>query len=152
MADLNLNELRKVAEAATPGPWEVADEGYDERYVYDSAAGQMCWTPDLPGHWSLADATHIATFDPSTVLALLDRVAELEAKVERLAAHDAEVARQAEARALREAADQLTEIADDYDTCSELHAALRECDLDTAHWLRARAARVTDTTATEGGE
>ena len=51
----------------------------------------------------------------------------------------AEVARQAEARALREAADQLTEIADDYDTRSELHAALRECDLDTAHWLRARA-------------
>ena len=45
------------------------------------------------------------------------------------------------AEALREAADQLTEIADDYDTCSELHAALRECDLDTAHWLRARADR-----------
>lgn len=58
-----------------------------------------------------------------------------------LAAHDAEIAREAEARALREAADQLTEIADDYDTCSELHAALRECDLDTAHWLRARADR-----------
>lgn len=86
MTDLNLNELRKVAEAATPGPWEVADEGYDERYVYDSASGQMCWTPDLPGHWSLADATHIATFDPPTVLALLDRVAELEAKVARVEA------------------------------------------------------------------
>ena len=60
---------------------------------------------------------------------------------ELLAAHDAEVARQAEARALNEAADDLYAIADDYDMDSELHAALRECDLDTAHWLRARADR-----------
>ena len=102
----------------------------------------------MPEHTHHIECPFCGEHDPA--MRLLLAVHLLTEATELLAAHDAEVARQAEARALREAADQLTEIADDYDTCSELHAALRECDLDTAHWLRARADRVADTTDTEG--
>lgn len=77
MTDLNLNELRKVAEAATPGPWTLIGGG-----EYLTPIGLMV-APDDGGVWP-EDATHIATFDPPTVLALLDRVAELEAKEARV--------------------------------------------------------------------
>ena len=96
-------------------------------------------TEDIALGYALHEAREAGITDPSERLIFVAGL--YDETVERLAAHDAEVARRAEARALREAADQLTEIADDYDTCSELHAALRECDLDTAHWLRARADR-----------
>ena len=102
MADLNLNELRKVAEAATPGPWEVQHrEGLDwlsssphinsgdhepGSTVRRAGAGDSAWGSTWPHRNARADATHIATFDPPTVLALLDRVAELEAVVGRVEA------------------------------------------------------------------
>src|SRR5690606_38354416 len=92
MTDLNLNELRKVAEAAeTNAEWDFwhADDGRLEMYVPNGTMDTLtvfrfvdygdcpeCARPDP------ADARHIATFDPPTVLALLDRVAELEAEVE----------------------------------------------------------------------
>ena len=96
MADLNLTELREVAEAAeTNAEWDFwhADDGRLEMYVpngtmdtatvfhyVDYGDCPECSRPDP------ADATHIATFDPPTVLALLDRVVELEAVVGRVEA------------------------------------------------------------------
>lgn len=86
MTDLDLDALEAVARAATPGPWETRCEGpgeptrvcHDSEYViylgYDYAA-------DLDAK----DAAHIATFDPPTVLALIARVKEAEAGIERTA-------------------------------------------------------------------
>lgn len=93
MADLNLNELRKVAEAATPGPWlrnpddecEVLAENHDPLF------------PDFPFEFVITDCNgkasisepdfaHIIAFHPPTVLALLDRVTELEAVLARVEA------------------------------------------------------------------
>lgn len=64
---------RKVAEAARPGPWSAVpylyDDGGDERVRVSS--------PDDGDDYNLAegvlraDARHIATFDPPTVLALI---------------------------------------------------------------------------------
>ena len=62
-----LAELRAVAEAATPGPWQWMDGGV-------SHSTSFGWQPvTLPGE----SAQHIAAFDPPTTLAL---IAALEAK------------------------------------------------------------------------
>ena len=68
MADLTperLQELRRIAEAATPGPWAFPHQ----KDPYG------CYLLPL----SENNASYIATFDPTTVLALLDRIEELEA-------------------------------------------------------------------------
>lgn len=91
MTDLNLNELREVAEAATEGPWdfeaggeyECGEPGCCSEYWDNRIWGEGVVL--LESHMlSTEDARHIATFDPPTVLALLDRVAELEAKEARV--------------------------------------------------------------------
>jgi hypothetical protein len=68
-------KLREVAEAATPGPWYAEHHGpvscidAAPRYPDPSAS-------DPVGEVATeADATHVATFDPPTVLALIDVVA-----------------------------------------------------------------------------
>jgi len=58
MTDLDLTELREIAKAATPGDW-TADIG--------------------------PAALHVATFDPPTVLALIDEIEELRAALVELA-------------------------------------------------------------------
>lgn len=62
MTALYLTKLREIAEAATPDDWErvVPFEGM---------------AISNPNH--MADADHIATFDPPTVLALIDEVERL---------------------------------------------------------------------------
>src|SRR5690606_7317734 len=68
MADLTpdrLLELRLIAEAATPGPWAFPHQ----KDPYG------CYLLPLTEN----NASYIAAFDPTTVLALLDRIEELEA-------------------------------------------------------------------------
>lgn len=65
----DLKALRKVAEAATPGPWFVYDRGigYEVHHAsgYELNNGQR-------ETFTKSDATHIATFDPTTALALIE--------------------------------------------------------------------------------
>ena len=83
MTDLNLTKLRKIAEAATPGPWNLhtlrTDETHDIRGSIDDEADIVIYA-----ECEDADAAHVATFDPPTVLALIDRLEAAEAKVERV--------------------------------------------------------------------
>lgn len=70
-----MSDLRKLAEAATPGPWDHADLG-------------AVWGA---GGWVLTDASEddgkfIAACDPQTVIALLDERDRLRAALERIAA------------------------------------------------------------------
>jgi len=78
---MNTAELRKIAEAATPGPWyEVVNDLIGGLAV--SPNNKPCSQLDTRnGEGTVADllnadadATHIATFDPPTILALLDVV------------------------------------------------------------------------------
>lgn len=75
---LDLGKLREVASAATPGPWGRA------------TTDGMGWAVHRGEHETVAlyadrdDAEHIATFDPPTVLALIERVERAEAAVERV--------------------------------------------------------------------
>lgn len=78
---IDLDTLRKTAEAATPGPWEASAE-YDTegRRVYTvspegNPEDNVCQlAPDLNGS---ANVEHIATFDPPTVLALIAEIESL---------------------------------------------------------------------------
>ena len=71
MTDLNLQELKQIAQnaAACKKPWWRA-----------AALAQALSTGDEPND---ADFDHIAAFDPPTVLALLDRITDLEAEITR---------------------------------------------------------------------
>lgn len=89
-----LSELRRIAEAATPGPWEVAlGSGIAVcTQVVGWRDGKVVFVADcLPDDaLDVAEPDHrpnldyIATFDPPTVLALLDEVEQLITKCEEL--------------------------------------------------------------------
>lgn len=91
MTDLDYPELRRIAEAATPGPWEVlaCDSGVSYRAlnasVITARSGDEVAVADWVGEYDDphagegCDARHIAAFDPPTALALLDDVERLRA-------------------------------------------------------------------------
>lgn len=88
----NLDQLRQVAERATPGPWEKRElpvsVGNSTCTIHaPNAVGIPTWSPlppEIAGILKHEDATHIATFDPPTVLAMLDRAEAAEAAVQRV--------------------------------------------------------------------
>lgn len=93
---MELNELRKIVEAATPGPWEVwknvhcdpvvvpAEKPWagitDPKMPFEKIAG-LSTAPDDYGR---ANLEYIATFDPPTVLALLSRLEQAEQALARV--------------------------------------------------------------------
>ncbi len=80
MTDLDLTKLREIAVAATDGPWNLhtlrTDETHDIRGSIDDEANIVIYA-----ECEDADADHIATFDPPTVLALVDEVERLRAGI-----------------------------------------------------------------------
>ncbi len=64
-------ELKRVAEAATPGPWDY-DAGDFSIFALETF---------VPLEYTEANAIFIATFDPPTVLSLLSRLSAAEARV-----------------------------------------------------------------------
>jgi hypothetical protein len=83
----DLKTLREVAERATPGPWRVRTNrhkttGGEEWGWVSNMTTQNISLPGMSIDWEAstghANATHIAVFNPVTVLALLDRIEELE--------------------------------------------------------------------------
>ncbi|MCL8026329.1 ead/Ea22-like family protein [Nocardioides bruguierae] len=106
MADLDIDALREVARGATDGPWGYDAWGNESSSVYVSgilrpptgvavAHGSSVEPTDGEPDWawverrfkqSRRDAEHIATFDPPTVLALLDELERLRATVARVEA------------------------------------------------------------------
>lgn len=78
------DELRKLAEAATPGPWEIAERNRSKCFSVEASPSMkiVCTYGD-----SLAaqqDSAYIAAANPKTVLELLDEIAELEGEIESL--------------------------------------------------------------------
>ena len=84
MTSERLEELRRIAEAATPGPWGMNPENglVDEAATLTPVCG-MVWV--RTEEQTLANATYIASFDPSTVLVLLDEIKRLRREREVLA-------------------------------------------------------------------
>lgn len=79
--ELDLTQLREVAGQSTPGPWAVYDRGIG--YEVHNANGYEL-NGGMRETFTEADATHIATFDPPTVLALLSRLEQAEQAVQRV--------------------------------------------------------------------
>lgn len=81
---MNLTELKRVAEAATPGPWIAAK--YASSIVGLPVVGQLegraICNAYIGGPESDGNARHIATFDPPTVLAMIARIEALEGALE----------------------------------------------------------------------
>lgn len=88
--NIDLNHLETIAKEATQGAWRFWNPWDGTSHI--SIGNQVAWESkraaaeygddeSIP-HW--ADATHIATFDPPTVLALIARIRELETENERL--------------------------------------------------------------------
>lgn len=83
----DLNELRAIAEAATPGPWEtLGGQGPVGTHAvcHRMEQGTLVEIAYRDAHFDKANATHIAAFDPPTVLTLLDRVEAAEQAVQRV--------------------------------------------------------------------
>ena len=93
LTGLDLDALEAVARAATPGPWNYRQTVLGMVSTTVSAGdGSHVAYPSVC-HALPENATHIATFDPPTVLALIARVreeqqkrAEAEAVIEQLCA------------------------------------------------------------------
>ncbi len=81
------DRLRSLAEAATPGPWEVQDEGQADglsvvRLEPDLGyAAEVIWTDDAdyPDEARPDLAAYIAACSPDRILALLDELGALRA-------------------------------------------------------------------------
>lgn len=86
---IDLDELERLAKAATPGPWIFVNVGYtfsqSAQYSIEPSPGVSVWEHNRK------DADYIAAANPATVLALIARVRKAEA---RGVVHDAEWTRQ----------------------------------------------------------
>lgn len=71
-----LAELKKKAAGCDPKYWIMDQHGDVVGVDFDSEGTQ----PKIASVEFLEDAEHIAAADPATVLALIDRIEELEAK------------------------------------------------------------------------
>ena len=121
-------QIRAAAEAASPGTWR------EQRYMSDGKVGYGIVDGGrglFIGEHRLmpfceTDRRHIVTSQPATVLALLDRIAELEQRVETVEGwHFTETSR----------ADELQEsIYGDRDEIAGLRARIAELEPDAARW------------------
>lgn len=84
--ELDLTNLRKVAEAATPGPWEMRNESpqMDGRNFTLRVHGKAGIRMSAHCYGFNGDPEFIATFDPPTVFALLSRLEQAEQAVARV--------------------------------------------------------------------
>ena len=73
-------DLRRLAEQATPGPWRVAGESQTGWKIDDGDHGDVTATycHGCGGIYTEADAAYIAAANPQAILALLDRLDDLE--------------------------------------------------------------------------
>lgn len=87
-ADLSpeaVQRMLEIAEKATPGPWTAEKpsrdrEGWSNGIIIAAVArGQGVYANPPGGSFPAADQSHIATFDPPTVRALLEEIVRLRA-------------------------------------------------------------------------
>ncbi len=83
--ELDLTNLRKIAEAATPGPWEMRNESpqMDGRNFTLRVHGKAGIRMSAHCYGFNGDPEFIATFNPETVHDLIDRLEQAEQTVER---------------------------------------------------------------------
>lgn len=81
---IDLDELRRLSNAATPGPWSV-DGPPDNQIVWSSPNDRVAFLAHSNGRDPARDTAtgeFIATANPSTILALLDEIDRCHARLE----------------------------------------------------------------------
>lgn len=79
----NHNELRELAEKASPGPWDARCREFSNTELPRNIWSEYGWVCKTEGISPVEDAEFISAANPETVLALLDEIDQLEAEVER---------------------------------------------------------------------
>lgn len=80
-----VEELLRLAEAATPGPWHYICTGSEGGSLLpDKGRGRIARLTDFALSQINADGAYIAAANPSVVTALCQRVLELEAALEKV--------------------------------------------------------------------
>lgn len=73
---------RRIAEAATSGPWEAVTDGKPDFYgLPEWRIGNPAYPPVTCAGMTRESAEFIATFNPARVLELLDQIEQLQAVV-----------------------------------------------------------------------
>lgn len=80
---LNLDAMRKIAEAATPGPWIIdsLESGEHGVFIEDGNPDYLklgCASAIVASHLVGKNADYLEAFDPETVLALITRLEQAE--------------------------------------------------------------------------
>lgn len=80
---IDIKELRRLAEAATPGPWRYRED--DDEHAA-AVAHEHGWVDAIlpSGEQENKDAEYIASANPSAILSLLDHIEQQEAEIARL--------------------------------------------------------------------
>lgn len=80
----DLTHLERIARAASPGPWETEED----KYLIGPNCEGVRYRESKIKHagFSVENALHIATFNPQTVLDLIERVRSAEGKCELIVA------------------------------------------------------------------
>ena len=94
MTDQDLEELKQIAQNATPGQWTTGSTDFTGEFDYTvygvKPIAPTDWAPDNSPAFAYCegmdaqDATYVAAFDPPTVLALIDRIEKLEATIQQV--------------------------------------------------------------------
>ena len=93
-ADVDLDTLTRLAQAAPPGPWvsqyggvTTEAEGHvSQSVVYAAPCPNACGDEAIVDRITIVDAGYIAAVSPDVVLALVERVRAAETAIERVRA------------------------------------------------------------------
>lgn len=81
----DLEALKKAAEGATPGPWEVPESIHGDPYITERGVGILrggcVAVADTRDDYGRSNAAYIAAASPDVVLALVERVERAEGAV-----------------------------------------------------------------------
>lgn len=76
---LNIEQLKKIAQEATPGPWPSWSANVPFYVVVTKPApSQSKHDREQPTYWRYEDGLFVNVFNPKQVLELLNRIEELE--------------------------------------------------------------------------
>lgn len=84
---LDLASLRRLAQAATPGPWRVGDGSFASENLIADVRGVSVWGPYHATSCG-EEAAYIASVSPDVLLALLAEVERLRAALKNYGSHE----------------------------------------------------------------
>jgi hypothetical protein len=79
---IDLKRLKQIAQDATPGPWGPMNANYPFYVDMEKPAPSLSkHDQDRPTYWRYQDAIYVLSFNPVVVIELIEKIEELEAKL-----------------------------------------------------------------------